>query len=309
MDRVTSFLPEVLLALFALLSMLVLSFVFGMPISLPDLNSLLFTGMSLWAPVLAFTGLCSVSVFAGRARQVPYLISALLLYCVILVAHFNTKLWMTAINPRLFDKQYWAIDQALRPVIDASFALHRMMGTNGWENKLYLFAFLAMYVCSLIVHSLRDFVILRKIVFASMLIHVLGGLGYLIAPAIGPFLYEPGLNEIATAQQHYMISVYQGVASGGVGWLKANGALAMMGAPAAMPSLHVASSAVFVWYAWRQQRWLCWLYIPLFVFIVAEAMATRWHYLADLIVGFALTALCLLISDRVFRYRPEKPAA
>lgn len=308
MGRVSSAMPEALLALSALASMVVLSLVFSLPISLPDMNSLLFTGMSIWAPVAAFGIWWGASFFAGRGRQIPIYIAQLSAYLVILIAHFNTKLWMTAINPNLHDKLYWDIDQLFRPVIDASFAVHRLVGQFGWENKLYLFAFLAMYVFSVIVHSFRDFVTFRKVVFASMLIHVLGGLGYLIAPAIGPFLFEHGLNVIASEQQQHMVNVYHGVMQGGAGWIAKNGPTVIMAPPAAMPSLHVASSAVFVWYAWKHERWLCWAYIPLFLFIIAEAMATRWHYLIDIVVGLGLTALCLSICEMVFRKRErERP--
>jgi hypothetical protein len=301
MGRLTSAMPEAILALLAFASMVVLAFAFKLPISLPDMNALLFTGMSLWAPVAAFGVWWAITLLVGRGRQIPYYVAQLAAYLVILVAHFNTKLWMTAINPHLYDKQYWAIDQAFRPVIEASFGLHHLVGRFGWENKLYLFAFLAMYVCSIMVHSFRDFLTFRKLIFSSMLIHALGGLSYLVAPAIGPFLFEPGVNAIATAQQQYMIGVYQGVMQGGAEWIAANGTTALMGPPAAMPSLHVASSAVFVWYAWKHERRLCWFYVPLFLFIVAEAMATRWHYIADLIVGLGLTALCLFICEMVFR--------
>jgi hypothetical protein len=265
------------------------------------MGALGFSGVSIWAPVCAFAVWWGLTLFAGRGRQIVFYAVQLLTYLVILVGHFNTKLWMTAINPRLHDKLYWDMDQAVRPVINASFDIHRFVAGFGNANQLYLFAFLAMYVFSIMVHSFRDFGIFRRLIFASMLVHILGGLSYLVAPAIGPFLFEPGLNAIATAQQQFMLTIYQGVSGGGAEWIARNGASAVMGPPAAMPSLHVASSAVFVWYAWKRERWLCWIYIPLFLFIFAEAMATRWHYLIDLIVGLGLTGLCILISDYMFR--------
>lgn len=289
------------MALVAFASMMALSLIFSLPVSLPDVNALSFTGVSIWAPISAFALWWGITFLAGRGRQIPFYIIQLLAYLVILVGHFNTKLWMTAINPRLYDKSYWAIDQALRPVIDVSFEIHRLTASFPQANRLYLFAFLAMYVCSIMVHSFRDFGIFRRLIFASALVHILGGLSYLVLPGIGPFLFEPGLNAIATNQQNYMLTIYHGVASGGAEWIAKHGAVAMMGPPAAMPSLHVASSAVFVWYAWKRERWLCWLYIPLFLFIFAEAMATRWHYLIDLFAGLGLTAICILLSDMIFR--------
>ena len=68
-----------------------------------------------------------------------------------------------------------------------------------------------------------------------------------------------------------------------------------------MPSLHVASSAVFVYYALKHERWLGICYLPLFTFIFFEAMATRWHYLIDLIAGLGLTALAIWICALIFK--------
>lgn len=304
--RLASAWPEALLALFAFGAMMLLAWGFSLPISLPDVRALSFTGMSIWAPFAAFGLWWSIVILAGRGRQIPIYIAQLFAYLVILVSHFNTKLWMTAVNPQLYDKSYMAIDQMARPVIDASFSIHSFLASFVGIQQLYLFAFLAMYVCSIMTHSFRNFIVFRKLIFASMLVHALGGLSYLVAPAIGPFLFEPGLNAIATEQQRYMLTVYDGVASGGADWIAKHGAFAMMGPPAAMPSLHVASSAVFVWYAWKHERWLSWAYIPLFLFIFAEAMATRWHYLIDLIAGLALTAVCIAISDLAFRWHKDR---
>ena len=40
---------------------------------------------------------------------------------------------------------------------------------------------------------------------------------------------------------------------------------------------------------------------PLFVFTMFEAVATRWHYWIDVVVGLALTALAIAITAAIFR--------
>ena len=93
---------------------------------------------------------------------------------------------------------------------------------------------------------------------------------------------------------------------GGIPWFKAQGAEFLATGLAAMPSLHVASSAVFVYFAWVYERHLSWFYVPLFVFILIEAVATRWHYLVDIVAGLGLTALAILVVEFSFRrWLPE----
>src|SRR3546814_14627541 len=97
-----------------------------------------------------------------------------------------------------------------------------------------------------------------------------------------------------------MYAMYRAVMAGGRPWIAREGSQYLVSAVAAMPSLHIASSAVFVHYAWKHERWLCWFYLPLFGFIMFEALATRWHYLVDVIAGLGLTALAIAIRAVIF---------
>jgi PAP2 superfamily len=287
----------------------VIGWINGLTLVLPSLSALSFTGMSPLAPLscLLVWGVMAYAL-PQKGRMLNYGI-AFLIYMAIIVFHFNLKLWMTQINPRLWDQTYWQMDNAIRPLIEASFTVHRLVdGWTGIGDRLYLFAFLAMFACSVIVHSFGPLIIFRRVVFAAMLVHVLGGIAYLIMPAIGPFMFEPGLNPIESVHQDYMLSVYGALKAGGEGWLATNGARHLFGGPAAMPSLHVASSAVFVIYALRHRRWLGWFYLPLFFFIWAEAIATRWHYAIDLVVGLGLTCFCVMLSELILRERAPASA-
>jgi hypothetical protein len=209
---------------------------------------------------------------------------------------------MSLVNPRLWDDVYWQTDQMVRPLVDMAFGVHhwveRVMPAG---EHLYLFAFLAMFAGSIIVHSMHALIVFRTVIFAAMLVHVLGALAYLVMPAVGPFLYEQGINGLESARQRHMLGGYQALVDGGRPWVASQGSTFMFAAIAAMPSLHVASSAVFVHYAWKHARWLGVAYLPLFVFIIFEAVATRWHYWVDVVAGLALTGLAIAISTAVFR--------
>ncbi len=295
-------LPELLLAFCFLGVALTMSRAFALPFVLPAEDALEFTGMSFAVPLSLIAVLGLYLVVTRQTERMIYYCLAAIAYGVILVSHFNVKLWMSLINPVLWDDFYWSTDQAVRPLVSVAFAVHA--GTERIipaGDHLYLFAFLAMFAGSIIVHSLQSFMVFRKVIFSAMLVHVLGALSYLIMPAVGPFLYEQGANALETARQQHMHGGYQALVAGGRPWVASEGSRYMFAAVAAMPSLHVGSSAVFVFYAFKHARWLGVLYLPLFVFIIFEAVATRWHYWIDVVAGMALTTLAIAITTAVFR--------
>jgi membrane-associated phospholipid phosphatase len=295
-------LPEMVLAIgFAVIAVL-LGHQYGLQIVLPSSTALQFTGMSYSVPLSLIFALGLFMIVTKRKMRLTYYLAAALSYGIILIVHFNVKLWMNIINPVRWDALYWQFDQSARPVIDASFAVHNLASTVlPAENHLYLFAFLAMFGCSIFIHSMRRFIVFRKVMFTAMLVHVLGAFSYLIMPAIGPFIYESGTNALETARQVHMYGSYKALMAGGLPWIASDGSHYLFAAIAAMPSLHVASSAVFVYYAWKHERWLGWFYLPLFIFIMFEAVASRWHYLLDIVAGLGLTALAIMICAAVFR--------
>jgi hypothetical protein len=295
-------LPEILLASAFVLIGFLISLTFGLPISLPASKSLAFTGLGNLVPVIVVAAGLMITLLTQRAGRTLYFATALVAYGAILITHFNIKLWVGVINPSLWDAQFWRIDEMLRPVIAGSMSIHNglavIIGPVDW---LYLFAFLAMFVCSIIVHSSRSFLVFREMILTAMLVHVLGGLSYLVTPALGPFIYEPGVNALETQRQIFMLSAHDAALVGGISWFHTQGSEFLATGLAAMPSLHVASSAVFVYFAWKHERHLCWFYLPLFGFIMIEAVATRWHYIVDIVAGLGLTALAIFLVDWSFR--------
>jgi hypothetical protein len=294
--------PEILLALAFVVTGLCIGRVFGLPVSLPARSSLAFTGMGNLVPALVVAAGLIITFLTQRAARALYLATVLVSYGAILIIHFNIKLWAHAINPAIWDSEFQQVDELLRPAIDGSLAVRRMLAlVIGPIDWLYLFAFLAMFGCSIIVHSSRSFMVFRKAVLTAMLVHVLGGLSYLAMPALGPFIYEHGANALESHRQMFMLGAYNASLPGGIPWFAKEGPQFLAAGLGAMPSLHVASSAVFIYYAWRHERHLSWLYLPLFAFIIIEAIATRWHYLVDIVAGLGLTALAICVVEYTFR--------
>lgn len=293
--------PELGLAAIYLFAALLIAAAADLPFSLPDSSALAFTGMHPAVPFGLIGAWAILTIFSRHKLRIFYYMAGAFAYGVILITHFNIKLWMNIINPVRWDAFYWSSDQAVRPFIEVSFAVHdRVAAVLPFENHLYLFAFLAMFVSSIVAHSLRCFLVFRRVIFTAMLVHALGALSYLITPAIGPFIYEAGSNAVETARQVHMFQGYQALMAGGRPWIAEYGPQYLLAAVAAMPSLHVASSGVFLYYAWKHERWLSYCYMPLFAFILFEAVATRWHYAADLLGGLALTALAIAIAALIF---------
>jgi membrane-associated phospholipid phosphatase len=66
---------------------------------------------------------------------------------------------------------------------------------------------------------------------------------------------------------------------------------------AAFPSEHVAGSCAALWGAWRHQRWLFWVMLPLVLCMCASTVWGRYHYVADVIAGLVTGTLGFLIGS------------
>lgn len=247
-------------------------------------------------------GLWGIVIFLTRGRNdIAYYGIAFACYLALLILHFNVKLWIPLINSANWDPLYWSIDQRLRPLIDFCFAIRaHLEATVGDIDRWYLLGFVLMFYLSFILHAVQSSAIFRRLVVASFLVHALGALLYLVMPAVGPFIYEQGGNAAATRSQIAMLEAHHTLRATGTVWLSANASQNLMAGLAAMPSLHTAASAVFLYFGWRYLPVLLPLYLPGFLFILIEAVATRWHYVIDLPVGAALAAFSIWAAHRVY---------
>lgn len=279
---------------------LIVSLATGMPPNLPGGDRAAFVGIHYLYPLV---GIAVWGVFAlvGQRRNLAKtFLVALPCYAIVLVCHFNLKLWIPHINPTLWDSLYWRIDLALRPVIDACFALrHAIAPVISLESNFYMIAFIAMFYLSFCFHALRDAHQFRTLFLAALFFQGMGAIAYLVMPAIGPFLFEKGIEPNQTSAQLSMLAAYRDNVAGDASWIAANGGTHLTVGLAAMPSLHTGGSFLFLLFAWRYARVLVPLYLPLFVFISVDAVASRWHYAIDLPVGVALAFACAWVAERL----------
>src|SRR5690606_22886979 len=162
----------------------------------------------------------------------------------------------------------------LRPLVDACFALRQAMAPIiPLDSNFYMTAFIAMFYVSFCFHALRSPHQFRTLFLAALIFQGTGALAYLVMPAIGPFLYESGIEPLQTSAQASMLSVRDDIVNGGANWIAANGGTHITVGLAAMPSLHTGGSFLFLLFAWRYARVLLPLYLPLFAFISLDVFS------------------------------------
>jgi hypothetical protein len=295
---------------------LALSYLEGIPFTAPVLGKMPGVSMTYWVPLIAaiigYLLLQIVAAFVGRALGVShrswgqvlrnavddYLLLGL--FVLVVYVHFNMKMWVPLINPHLFDQDYYAVDQALQPLLDSFFAIRQgiarfLPAADVW----YLAGYMSIFVLSFLSHALGDRRWHYHNLLGLLISQILGPLSYLIAPAVGPFIYEHGASVLATHTELRMYDVYQQVRQGGAAWIAEYGGHFFTFPLAAMPSLHVGTMFVMVYYAVRARLWVAPITVVAFAWIFIESVAARWHYLIDLPFGLLLAFLTIAISNQI----------
>jgi hypothetical protein len=292
--------PEILFTGAMLAIMLLLSVALSLPIILPSTERAEFLGIHYLYPLIGI-GFWFGFAVVGQRRDLPRIfLTAFPCYALVQWAYFNIKLWVPYINPVSFDQIYWEIDQHLRPLVDMAFDIRRH---TAWlvplHGNFYMVGFIMMFYVSFCYHALRTPEKFRTVFLAALFFQGLGTLAYIPFPALGPFLFEPGVNEMMTAAQADMLNFHDKIVRHGAGWLSVHGPSNITAGLAAMPSLHAGGSFLFLLLAWRHARILLPLYLPLTFYILVAAVATRWHYLIDLPIGVALARVSVALAEKL----------
>lgn len=283
----------------------------GVPLAAPTERVSLALGLNAGVPILlGFVGyalaqgvnMAVTRTFEpariGRAAVTDAAVFAA--FVLVMYFHFNLKMWVPLINSARFDEAYMASDRWLEPII-AGFRWLRGLAPVEWDwfDQLYQLGFVLMFVLSFAILAVSRDRHYPHFVLGIMLVMVIGGFGYLVAPAVGPFLFEDGMNAAATEAQAGMWQVYGTVTEQGAPWIAANGSEYFTGALAAMPSLHVAHASVMTWYMHRSGLIIRWPFLAILLFILVESVVSRWHYLVDAPAGLLVAAAAILIANRI----------
>lgn len=291
---------EMALTLTFLFVVLTTGIVFGLPFVLPDADFVRFLGIHYIYPL---AGVVSLAVLLMRFRRRNFAVppqTALACYALVLLCHFNLKMWAPHISPPRFDEAYFAIDTALRPLVDFAMAVRiGMAPLVPLDSMAYLYVFIALFYVSFAVQAICAPEHFREVALGVILFQALGAVAYMIAPALGPFIFEPGVEPTTTANQVAMMAFYKANVAGGGDYLRAFGQDHFVSGLGAMPSLHCGGAFLFLYYARRYVPWLAIPIAPMFVFLSIDAIANRWHYLVDLPAGIAVALLTIKLSAAI----------
>ncbi|MEM7221353.1 MAG: phosphatase PAP2 family protein [Pseudomonadota bacterium] len=228
-------------------------------------------------------------------------LSLLVIFVVVSYFHFNLKMWIPLINPTLWDAEFMASDEAFRWLVDGtmwiSVQIHELWRA---EVRIYQTLFLAMFILSFCNLAARRDAYYPQFAIGILLVLSLGCFSYLIMPALGPFIFEAGAQELSSGSQGRMYNAYQRVQEHGVEWVNRWGGEYFTGSLAAMPSLHVAHASVMTYYMFRSRAFLYPLFLIFWVWIFIESIALRWHYVIDDIAGLALAAIVIYLVHLMF---------
>jgi hypothetical protein len=148
----------------------------------------------------------------------------------------------------------------------------------------YLLFFPYLFI-SIVFYAWRGIVSFRQLCVGLFTIYAFGFLGYSTVPAAGPYLALPG--EFTVPLTGWAITRFNTfvVTSG------SNGV-------DVFPSLHCAVSCFLLFFDRQHARWRYRLYLVPCLGLWLATLYLRYHYLVDVISGFALAAFALWLTDR-----------
>ncbi|WP_026212095.1 phosphatase PAP2 family protein [Longispora albida] len=133
---------------------------------------------------------------------------------------------------------------------------------------------------------MREF---RDFSLAIAITAFIGYCGYLLVPAVGPYIFQADLYP-------------DPLPNWGHGGLMDTLNKMKGSARDAFPSLHTAMTTVVLGLMWRDARRLFWTYLPIALGLYVSTMYLRVHYAVDVAAGFATAALALFLTSRINKW-------
>jgi membrane-associated phospholipid phosphatase len=163
----------------------------------------------------------------------------------------------------------------------------------------YLSYFFAAAILACLVYWAGRRALFREFLVSLTIATTIGYVGYLLVPAVGPYLFQkdlfsgrlPGGGLPLTEQIIASVDALKGAARD------------------CFPSLHTTHTTVVLVFAWRFRRAVFWAYLPMALGLYISTMYLRMHYAVDVAAGFATATAGVLLGPRLERsWRPAVPA-
>jgi membrane-associated phospholipid phosphatase len=191
------------------------------------------------------------------------------------------------------DARLIAIDRAVLGV-DVSLWLDRFATPLLTQVMVvcYLSYFFAPAILAALIYWSARRQLFRDCLVSLSVVTFLGFSGYLIVPAVGPFVFQhqlfpqrlPGHGLAATEMIIGTIDQMRGFARD------------------CFPSMHTAHTTVVLAFAWRFSRRLFLAYLPMALGLYVSTLYLRMHYAVDVAAGFAVAALAVWMGPRLERW-------
>lgn len=130
----------------------------------------------------------------------------------------------------------------------------------------------------------------RDYMVSLCVVTLLGYAGYLLVPAVGPYVFQAELFPTRLPggdATHFFIAEIDGLK--GV-------------ARDCFPSMHTAHTTVVLAFAWRHARKAFWGYLPVALGLYVSTVYLRMHYVVDVMAGFAVSAAAVWLGPRLERW-------
>jgi membrane-associated phospholipid phosphatase len=129
----------------------------------------------------------------------------------------------------------------------------------------------------------------RDLSLAITITAFLGYIGYMLVPAVGPYMYQTALYADRLPQWGHdpLLDTINGLKGG---------------ARDCFPSLHTAMTTVLLALMWRDSRRSFWIYLPLALGLYLSTLYLRVHYAVDVAAGFVTAAVALFLAPRINRW-------
>lgn len=127
-------------------------------------------------------------------------------------------------------------------------------------------------------------------IFLVILCFFLSFIGYILVPAIGPRFT---INHLQSTELHgiFLRDIIDSTLN------------ALEGKKMdAFPSGHTAVTLVVLYLAYKFQRVIFWIFLPLVLALLVSTVYLRYHYVVDIIAGILLFALTIYIGEKYYNY-------
>ncbi len=203
------------------------------------------------------------------------------------------------LRPAVADAGLIAIDRALFGV-DVSFWMGRF--ASPFITRLMLYCYLSYFfapglLACFIYWREETRPLFRDFMVSLCVVTLLGYAGYLLVPAVGPYVFQSSLFTERLpgggADTHFFIAQLDSLK--GV-------------ARDCFPSMHTAHTTVVLAFAWRFSRKIFFIYLPIAIGLFISTVYLRMHYVVDVAAGFAVAAAAVAIGPRLEKWWRRAPA-